>query len=262
MPHSTSLGLTQQRRLEQFACARTVDVHCHILPGVDDGPRMLGDALRVAKAMVADGFTDVIATPHMLGRWDGTNEAASIRSAVQQFQAELDQACIPLSVHPGGEVRLDERIPALLGAGKILTLADRGVHLLLELPLGMQADPARLVPYLASGGMTIILAHAERCADLVADANKMLAWVRQGAAIQVNASSLLGDDPAAAAIWKWIDRGWVNLVGTDAHSVNTRKPRMSDAVEQIIKRHGSKIAKRLCIENPSRILDGQQLAAA
>jgi protein-tyrosine phosphatase len=195
----------------------------------------------------------------MLGRWDGVNDAPSIRSAVQQLQAQLDQACIPLTVHPGGEVRLDERIPSLLGAGRILTLADRGTHLLLELPLGLVVDPTRLVPYLSSAGMTIVLAHAERCADLVADAGRMLGWVRQKAAIQVNAASLLAADAAAAAVWKWIDRGWVHLVGTDAHSINSRKPRMSEAIDRITQRHGSKVAKRLCIDNPARVLEGREL---
>jgi protein-tyrosine phosphatase len=259
MPQSTTLAISQQRRLEQFQCAQAVDVHCHVLPGVDDGPRTLGDALKVAKAMVADGFTDVIATPHMLGRWDGANDAASVRLAVQQFQAQLDHAAIPLTVHAGGEVRLDERIPALLGAGRLLTLADRGTHLLLELPLGMVADPAKLVPYLSSGGMKLVLAHAERSADLVADPARVLAWVRQGVAIQVNAPSLLDDEPAATAIWKWIDRGWVSVVATDAHSVNSRKPRMSDAIAQILKQHGHKVAKRICIDNPARFLDGAEL---
>jgi protein-tyrosine phosphatase len=107
--------------------------------------------------------------------------------------------------------------------------------------------------------MKLVLAHAERCADLVADPAKVQGWVRQGVAIQVNASSILDDEPAATAIWKWIDRGWVGVVATDAHSVNSRKPRMSEAIERIIKKHGSKVAKRICIENPARLLDGAEL---
>src|SRR5205823_5312387 len=111
-----------------------VDVHCHILAGVDDGPVGLDETLALCRALVRDGITNVIATPHQLGRFDGRNLPAEIRAAVAELQATLDSRRIPLRVAPGGEVRVDERIPELLRQDRILTLADNGKYLLLELP--------------------------------------------------------------------------------------------------------------------------------
>jgi protein-tyrosine phosphatase len=154
---------------------------------------------------------------------------------------------------------LDERIPQFLGAGKILTLADQGIYLLLELPLGLSVDPGFLIPYLTRAGGRLVLAHAERYDSLVASDALLEAWVRQGAAIQVNAPSLCGDDAEAEAAWRWMQKGWVAVVATDAHSTNTRRPRMTEALELIVTRLGEDVARRVCIENPARILEGREL---
>jgi protein-tyrosine phosphatase len=263
---SISPAHTQTSRLERFGCTRTIDVHCHILPGVDDGPRNLSESLALCRALVHDGFTDAIATPHQLGRWDGANDGTTVRSAIAELQSQLAAAKIPLSVHPGGEVRLDERIPQLLGSGRILTLADTGVYLLLELPQGLNVDPAMLVPYLTRTGTRVVLAHAERYNALAAaDAHAAVAaattWTAQGAALQVNAASLVGGSgpQAEAAAWQWLANGLVALIATDAHSINTRRPCMSVAIEQIVARLGEDAARRTCIENPARVLEGRDL---
>ncbi|HWA48174.1 MAG TPA: CpsB/CapC family capsule biosynthesis tyrosine phosphatase [Dongiaceae bacterium] len=259
MSKAPSIASSQEARLQRFRCTRTVDTHCHVLPGVDDGPRSMSDSLSLCRALIADGFTDVIATPHQLGRWDGSNAPIAIRAGVAELQAQLNKARLPLSVHAGAEVRLDERIPQFLGAGKILTLADQGIYLLLELPLGLSVDPAFLVPYLTRTGAKLVLAHAERYDSLVASDALLETWVRQGAAIQVNAPSLCGDDAEAQAAWRWMQKGWVAVVATDAHSTNTRRPRMTEALEVIVNRLGEDVARRVCIENPARILEGREL---
>jgi protein-tyrosine phosphatase len=237
-----------------------VDVHCHILPGIDDGPRNLIESLNLCRALVVDGITDVIATPHQLGRWDGTNHPDEIRRGVTDLQAKLDAAQIPLRLHAGGELRLDERIPQLIGSGKVMTLADQGAYMLLELPMGFNVDPAALVRYLTASGTRIVLAHAERYDTLTGDERVAEAWVNQpGVAFQVNAQSLLDGGPHAEAAWQWISLGWVALIATDAHSIGTRRPRMSDAIEHIVERAGIDEARRICLENPSRVLDGGEL---
>src|SRR6185295_12068795 len=148
---------------------RRVDVHCHCLPGVDDGPANMEDALALCRLLIADGFTDVIATPHQLGRWDGTNHAAEIRRAVPQLQAALDAKKMPLKIHPGGEIRVDERIPRLLADDRILTLADVRKHVLLELPISAYIGPDGLMSHLSATGLNVILAHPERYAALQND---------------------------------------------------------------------------------------------
>jgi protein-tyrosine phosphatase len=264
MPTTFPLASMQQARLERFAATRAVDVHCHVLPDVDDGPRDLTEALAVCRALVHDGITDVIATPHQLGRWDGTNHASAIRAAVTEMQSRLDVAKIPLTLHPGGEVRLDERIPQLLGAGKILTLADMGMYLLLELPQGLSIEPSLLIPYLTRTGVRIVLAHAERYNSLTSGGDPVRSaqpWIAQGVAFQVNATSLVGNsgEQAEMAAWQWLEAGLVSIVATDAHSNNSRRPYMTAAIDQIASRLGDDVARRVCIENPLRVVEGREL---
>src|SRR5262245_5592183 len=130
----------QRNRLARFAAEQSVDIHCHILPGVDDGPATLDDSLAVCRALARDGITHAIATPHQLGRFEGRNLAADTRQRVAGLQAILDARKIPLKLAAGGEVRIDHRIADLLNADRISTLADNSKYLLLELPSGVAID--------------------------------------------------------------------------------------------------------------------------
>jgi protein-tyrosine phosphatase len=261
-PSPTPLVPAQLDRLQRFNVSRSVDIHCHVLPGVDDGPRNLSESLALCRMLIEDGFTDVIATPHQLGRLDGTNQPPAVRQAVAELQTSLTQANIPMRIHPGGEVRLDERIPKLLADDKVSCLTDAKKYLLLELMPNLAVDPGFLVPYLTKAKVRIVLAHGERYDALVADLNAAQAWAMQpGLAIQVNAPTFLGGSGEAgeAAAWEWLARGWVKLVATDAHSTNKRRPRMSEAIERIVERAGEDVARRVCAENPARLLAGDEL---
>src|SRR5437016_13632743 len=94
-------------RLARFGAGETVDMHCHCLPGIDDGPPTMAEAIALCRAVVADGTTTVVATPHQLGAY-AQNGGAAIRSAVAKLQAALDADRIPLRVLAGAEVRIDE----------------------------------------------------------------------------------------------------------------------------------------------------------
>src|SRR5437870_1213069 len=114
---------TQQReRLHRFNLMQSVDVHCHCLPGLDDGPPTITDALNLCRALVEDGITAVTATPHQLGRYDGRNSAPEIRRAVIELRQALVEAHVPLHIEPGADVRVDERIPELLEQDIVMTV--------------------------------------------------------------------------------------------------------------------------------------------
>src|SRR5687768_4478553 len=104
---SPTLSALQLARLRKYNVARSVDMHCHCLAGLDDGPPTGADSLALCRLLVRDGFTDVIATPHQLGRYDGFNWASEVRGGVAHLQKALDRDRIPLRVHPGAEVRID-----------------------------------------------------------------------------------------------------------------------------------------------------------
>jgi protein-tyrosine phosphatase len=247
-----------------------VDIHCHCLAAIDDGPRNAAESLAVCRLLVRDGFTDVIATPHQLGRYDGLNWAVEVRGAVAHLQQMLDREHVPLRVHAGGEVRIDERIPKLLGEGKLLTLGDNGRYLLLELPNSMHIAPETVMRLIQQSGVTngaaqtatmppyVVLAHAERYDALRRDPEAAEAWVHAGAILQVNAPSLLGEGPpdSRAAAMQWLADGWVSVIATDAHSPNTRRPRMTEAIDLIEREFGIDAAQEVCIDNPAELLLG------
>jgi protein-tyrosine phosphatase len=253
------LAAPQNARLRMFGkpfATRSLDAHCHCLPGIDDGPKTEADALALCRLLVRDGFTDVIATPHVLGRYDGFNWANDVRAAVEAWNDVLVRERTPLRVHAGSEVRVDERIPGLLKRDQILTLADQRKYLLLELPTAMALSADAVIGHLAGIDLAVVLAHAERYESLRRDPAAAEAWVERGAILQVNAGSLLedaGPDSRDAAFF-WIEQGWLSLLATDSHNVTSRRPRMSEAVDVLAREFGPQVTRALCIDNPARLL--------
>jgi len=256
-----NLTRAQYDRLAQFGVTQCVDIHCHCLPGMDDGPATIIDALALCRALADDGITTVIATPHQLGGYDGRNKATDIRLAVDVLNKVIRSAGISLVVIPGGDVRIDERIARFLEQDEILTLADGGRYLLLELPNKAFIDPGSLIVGLQARGVRVIVSHPERNAFWSGRTSTVSRWIEQGAYLQITAASLLGDfgPVAKRAAWHWLQIGAVALVATDAHNTQTRRPRLSDALEAITARMGCDLARRVCIENPLRVATGQEI---
>lgn len=232
-----------------------VDIHCHCLPGVDDGPATMAEALELCQALVDDGIETVIATPHQLGRYDGRNNGRMIRDSVDALTDALEERQISLTVLPGAEVRMDERVPGLVRSGEVVTLADR-IYLLLELPPETHLDPLPLIRCLAREGIRTIVAHPERHRPLGRRPEAVRPWVENGAALQVNASSLVGEAGAEAerVAWELLAQPLPLLVATDAHNVKARPPRLSKARAAIEHRLGLETAERVCFANPRNLV--------
>ncbi|MHC4564680.1 MAG: tyrosine-protein phosphatase [Planctomycetota bacterium] len=237
------------------------DIHCHCLPGLDDGPATMVESLELCRMLAGQGIAVVVATPHQLGRFDGYNEATTVREVVHRLNGSLRDNGIPLEVVPGGEVRVDERICRLLAADKVLTLSDRGRHILLELPHQVFIDIEPLLVELLSTGIQPIISHAERIAALVAQPEVLFRWLDRSAHLQITASSLLGElGPAVQeTAWRFLSSGVAELVATDAHDRASRRPRLRAAFERISTKLGRDLAHQVCIENPSRVVDGQTI---
>ncbi len=244
------------RRRQKFT-----DIHCHCLPGLDDGPGTMAEALALCERLVAEGIATIVATPHQLGRFDGCNEAAKVRNATSELNRQLQKASIRLTVLPGGDVRVDERVCRLLQTDRILTLADGGKYILLELPHEIFIDVEPLLTELAALKVRAIISHPERHNALDRRPSVVLKWLDVGAHLQITASSLLGYWGAEAhrAAWHFLNSGWATLVATDSHDIDGRRPRMRAAFGRINKRLGEDLARLVCIENPSRVVNGQDI---
>lgn len=254
----------QQKRLDEFDAPRSVDIHCHCLPGLDDGPATVEEAVALCEALTRDGITTVIATPHQLGRYDRTNSTPEIRRAVSELAALLNDRDVPLEIYPGGDVRVDERLPRLLDSGAVGTAADAGRHLLLELPHELFVDPLPTIDLLRERGLQPIVTHPERHRYLNGSIELPRQWVARGAVLQVTAGSLAGDFGPRALdhAWQLVIAGLVGLVATDAHDAVRRPPRMSAALHLLQQKIGAAAARRMVIDNPLNVIEGQVIEPA
>lgn len=235
-----------------------IDLHCHILPGLDDGARDLETALEMARVAVADGITDVVATPHAA---DGLyrTDAASIRVAVAAFRTALATAGLPLRVHMGSEVHVHPELVRNVAAGRLLTVNDAGRYILLELPVtSIPPYFADLLHELRTKGLTPILAHPERHAVLRDDPDRLAAWVEDGMLVQLTASSLLGGmgRRAKASAETMVRRRIAHLVASDGHSPARRPPQIRAAHDALL-RIDPRSAARMS-QNARSVLAGER----
>lgn len=255
--------LVNAREDRQDGCGRRrfTDIHCHCLPGLDDGPSTMTEAVHLCRKLAEEEISTVIVTPHQLGRYEGRSEAACIRRAVRNLQETLATAGVDLTVVAGGEVRVDERVCRLLDTDKILTLADGGRYILIELPHEVFINIESLLIELAAMGIEAVISHAEMIAPSAMHKQILSSWLERGAALQLTASSLVGafGPELKRSAWSLLAEGLASLVATDSHDLNLRRPRTRDAFAQISSELGENLAYQVCIENPLRILNGQDL---
>jgi protein-tyrosine phosphatase len=251
----------QQQRLDAFNVPRCVDIHCHCLPGLDDGPAALEESLALCQAIAEDGITTVIASPHQLGRYDRLNSANVIRSAVADLSAATAEQGIPLEILPGADVRIDERLLRLLERDDVLTVADAGYHMLLELPHELFVDPLPTIDLLRERGIQPIMTHPERHSYLHGTIDWAADWIKHGAVLQVTAGSITGEFGSRAFehAWQLIEADYVSLIATDAHDARRRPPRMSDAIQTLMLRSGEQTTRLLAIDNPLRLVEGKPI---
>jgi protein-tyrosine phosphatase len=206
-----------------------IDIHCHLLPGLDDGPAKRSTSLAMARAAVADGREVVVATPHYWpDHW--TPSPDRVRETLRELQAALDEAVVPLRLLAGHEVRLAPQVPDWIGEGKVLTLADAGRLVLLELPPQEWPIFTEHVCYrLRQLGITPVIAHPERNDLVVRDLRRLSALEEAGCLLQVNAGSLTGR--AGRAVQRTAKRlcrqGRVRFVASDGHDLGRRPMELS-----------------------------------
>lgn len=212
-----------------------IDLHCHILPGLDDGAQTLEDALEMVRIAVADGITDIVATPHTQ---DGIyrNHRDVVLGAVERFQHILNEEGLPLTIHPGSEVHIHADFIESVLSSCDLTINDGGKYVLLELPV--QSIPRfaeELLYELQVEGITPIIAHPERNNLLREDPNILAEWVRDGAIAQVTAGSLLGQmgERSKATAEYMVKHNLVHVVASDAHNAGRRRPNLREAYRRI-----------------------------
>ncbi|MFK4391711.1 tyrosine protein phosphatase [Bacillus sp. AFS026049] len=217
-----------------------IDIHCHILPGVDDGSADMMESLNMAKKAVEAGITHLYATPHHLNEKYENVKSDIIDSAVR-LNESLQQNNIPLSIHLGQEVRIHRDIFTSLEKEEILTLDDKGTYLLLELPSGRVPTYTQEVIYeLLLKGITPIIVHPERNKELIENHKLLFELVQEGALTQITSGSIIGQFGKNVKSFskKIIEHNLAHFISTDAHNIGTRGFTLQQAYETITKTYG------------------------
>lgn len=235
-----------------------LDIHTHVLPGIDDGARTPDEALALLRALADDGVTHVVATPHIYpGVYDNT--ADGIATVFARLNAQAQAAALPLTLSWAAEVRICAEMLDWLAAGRLPLLnGGRGSQrfVLLELPdnaVPVGADT--LVARLVDAGVTPVIAHPERNRAIADRPQRIDALVRAGARLQLTAASVLGEfgERAATTAQLLLRQGLVEVVASDSHNLRSRRPRMGAARAWLAEHFGAEVAEQLTETNPARL---------
>lgn len=227
-----------------------IDLHCHILFGVDDGPQKLEDSIALAKALVADGISKVATTSHIL---DPPLSMATIKEGIEFLEREFSARGIALQLIPAGEnhytLPFEEMRAHTINGSR---------YLLLEFPhSNLPGSAGDIVFSLRSAGLIPIIAHPERNASLLRNPDLLGPLVEQGALSQVTAASLAGDfgSPARQCGRYMLKTGLAHFIATDAHGADWRPPRMKAGVKDATKLLGREAVQKITIQNPLRVVE-------
>jgi protein-tyrosine phosphatase len=234
-----------------------IDLHSHILPGLDDGAHDLDEAVGIARAAVADGTRIIAATPHV--REDYPTTSSAMQNGVAELRAALTRAGVDLVVLPGGEISLEQLDRLSLDDLRRFGLGGNSSYLLLETPyFDWPLSFGDVVFHLVAGGITPVIGHPERNEAVQKDAHVLAPLVRAGALVQLTAASLdgrLGSGPRACAR-RLLDAELAHMVVSDAHSPDLREVGLSRARAAL---GDEPLARWLMEDVPSAILGNEPL---
>ncbi len=228
-----------------------IDLHSHILPELDDGSSSLQASLAMARMAVESGVTVMAATPHC-----ADDRSREVYEAWQLLRQALKECRIPLKLFPGMEIFGTENTLRLLQEGKLFTL-NGSRYPLIEFSFHSEGQrETKILRSLCKTGLRPIVAHPERYAYVQYDPDLINRWYKMGCLLQVNRGSLLGrfGTGAQEMAMELVERGFATVVASDAHSPQVRTPWMEDIKNLLTQEYSPACARKLLLENPSRIL--------
>jgi len=237
-----------------------IDIHHHLLWGLDDGASSRETTLEMARFAAADGITHVVCTPHANGQYEF--QPWLIAEKIADLQRLLETEKIALKLGHGCDFHLSyENIQEAKSAPSRFSINGHG-YLLVEIPdYGLPPGLTDIFYQLQMVGLTPILTHPERNPTLQADQPRMMEWLRRGVLVQVTAGSVMGrmGKQAERMAHALLTNRWVHFLATDAHNVTSRAPKMRDAFELVAKKYGPDYARLLCVSNPLAAFMGNPL---
>ncbi len=252
--------------VEGIVTVAMIDLHCHILPGIDDGSTDADEACALARALVADGVTTVAATPHLREDHPAVR-VGDLAESCRTLNTSLAAAGVSLSVIPGAEVDLLWALQASPEDLYLATYGQMGRYLLLETPYGPLPDTFERMVFecLTSRGLTVLLAHPERSGSFQRDPSRLTDLVARGVLLQVTAPALVSTDRRSGsrrlALWI-LERRLAHALASDSHGgMDGRPPNLSGA-RQAAAAIDPAYAEWLVSDAPAAMLAGESLPGA
>jgi protein-tyrosine phosphatase len=239
-----------------------IDLHCHILPGIDDGPASLEDAVRMARIAVEDGIHTLVTTPHGVD-WASTHggDESDLRHEIAALQGELRRQELDLEILPGMEVHLLPETPSLYRGKQVFTL-NSSRYILVEFPIHSFPIYAEDTLFnLQVHKLVPVIAHAERYSALAERPELLEQMVARGMLLQITAGSLMGQFGAQAREMAetLITRRMAHVMASDGHSVSRRPPILSGGLQRAGQLVGEDIALEMVTTVPAAILRNEEV---
>lgn len=236
-----------------------IDIHSHILPGIDDG----AEKIEITKEMISiaykEGIRTMIVTPHYNAR-RFLNTKDIILKKIEELQPWLTDNYPDFLIYPGCELYYSHTAVEKLMCGEIQTIAD-SEYILVEFPVSVTAAALKSgLQDILYKGYTPILAHVERYQAIFRNLDCLRSLKQMGICIQVNAGTLTGESGFFVKMYvkKLLDNNIIDFIASDAHSTGRRSPRLKKCVAYIEKKFGQEAANQLFLTNPQKLLDARK----
>ena len=234
-----------------------VDIHCHILPGLDDGADSMDDALQMAEMAIEDGISHVVGTPHANDKFRFDPELVrQRRDELQQLLGDRLQLATGCDFH----LSFDNLQDVHLNPQKYTI--NQKQYLLVELAdFAIPPTMDDTLHHLQLEGLSPIITHPERNGLLRAKPNRLYGWLHQGCYVQITAGSLLGrfGERTMRIVEKWLAEDRIHFFASDAHNLSGRPLRLKEAYEKVVELRGEEVAQALFHDNPLAAVEGRPL---
>jgi protein-tyrosine phosphatase len=234
-----------------------VDIHCHILPGIDDGASTLDESLQMAESAIAEGITHIVATPHSSD--DFVFDAERVRALRNEIQAHIGPR---IKLATGCDFHLNLKNLEDLDKYPGKYTINQKNYLLVEFnEFAIPPSMDEKLHQLQLAGLSPIITHPERNWIICSQPARLLGWVQRGCYVQVTAAALTGGFGTTAQRYaeEWIDQGLIHFVASDGHNMKRRPLTLRPAYEAVEARCGKEVALALFVENPLAAFEGQPL---
>lgn len=236
--------------------AKFIDIHTHILPGIDDGPQTLESSAAMARCYTEVGITQIITTPHFIPgtAWAAGREQIVVK--IQELTDFLQEEQIPLHILPGMEIAYHKKLLDRFEKGLLQPLANSSTYLLEPSFQDNAEDLLLCSKKLREKGQHVILAHPERINTFQESLKPLVEEIHNGLEVQLNTGSVLGKFGSASrdTAMRLIDKKSVHYLASDAHSANDRKPVNAEEWHELTSMLGPQLLTTLCIDNPNKLL--------